>query len=165
MQDEGDTHDNCHARIPRNFTFAMSALTEIAARLVLLGGTVRNHLSPAKQKLGAQNRMEAARLAEQKGWLWEGMIAPLKRAWRCVQLALRNSWTPFLLARRARVIIHGSLQLATAPQRVPAGFPVFSACHAEVCGFVVADSVRGNGAGAPGKYLRCCAQDWPGARR
>jgi two-component system, NarL family, response regulator DesR len=32
-------------------------------------GTVRNHLSTAMQKLGAQNRMEAARLAEQKGWL------------------------------------------------------------------------------------------------
>ena len=32
-------------------------------------GTVRNHLSVAMQKLGARNRMEAARLAEQKGWL------------------------------------------------------------------------------------------------
>jgi two-component system response regulator DesR len=42
---------------------------DIAARLVLSEGTVRNHLSTAMQKLGAQNRMEAARLAEQKGWL------------------------------------------------------------------------------------------------
>jgi len=44
-------------------------LAEIAAQLVLSEGTVRNHLSTAMQKLGAQNRMEAARLAEQKGWL------------------------------------------------------------------------------------------------
>jgi two-component system response regulator DesR len=46
-----------------------ASLTEIAARLVLSEGTVRNHLSTAMQKLGAQNRMEAARLAEQRGWL------------------------------------------------------------------------------------------------
>jgi two-component system response regulator DesR len=46
-----------------------ASLVEIAARLVLSEGTVRNHLSTAMQKLGAQNRMEAARLAEQKGWL------------------------------------------------------------------------------------------------
>jgi two-component system, NarL family, response regulator DesR len=45
------------------------SLEEIAARLVLSEGTVRNHLSTAIQKLGAHNRMEAARLAEQKGWL------------------------------------------------------------------------------------------------
>ncbi len=42
---------------------------EIAARLAVSEGTVRNHLSAAMQKLGARNRMEAARLAEQKGWL------------------------------------------------------------------------------------------------
>lgn len=46
-----------------------ASLAEIAAQLVLSEGTVRNHLSTAMQKLGAQNRMEAARLAEQKGWL------------------------------------------------------------------------------------------------
>ena len=46
-----------------------ASLAEIAARLVLSEGTVRNHLSTAMQKLGARNRMEAARLAEQKGWL------------------------------------------------------------------------------------------------
>jgi two-component system, NarL family, response regulator DesR len=42
---------------------------EIAAHLSLSEGTVRNHLSAAIQKLGVRNRMEAARLAEQKGWL------------------------------------------------------------------------------------------------
>jgi two-component system response regulator DesR len=46
-----------------------ASLAEIAAQLYLSEGTVRNHLSIAIQKLGAQNRMEAARLAEQKGWL------------------------------------------------------------------------------------------------
>ena len=46
-----------------------ASLAEIAARLILSEGTVRNHLSTAMQKLGARNRMEAARLAEQKGWL------------------------------------------------------------------------------------------------
>ncbi len=46
-----------------------ASMAEIATQLVLSEGTVRNHLSTAMQKLGAQNRMEAARLAEQKGWL------------------------------------------------------------------------------------------------
>jgi two-component system, NarL family, response regulator DesR len=46
-----------------------ASLAEIAAQLVLSEGTVRNHLSTAMQKLGAQNRMEAAHTAEQKGWL------------------------------------------------------------------------------------------------
>jgi two-component system, NarL family, response regulator DesR len=46
-----------------------ASLAEIATRLFLSEGTVRNHLSVAMQKLGAHNRMEAARLAEQKGWL------------------------------------------------------------------------------------------------
>jgi two-component system response regulator DesR len=45
------------------------SLAEIAAHLSVSEGTVRNHLSAAMQKLGARNRMEAARLAEQKGWL------------------------------------------------------------------------------------------------
>jgi two-component system, NarL family, response regulator DesR len=44
-------------------------ITNIAAGLSLSEGTVRNHLSTAIQKLGAHNRTEAARLAEQKGWL------------------------------------------------------------------------------------------------
>ncbi len=46
-----------------------ASLADIAAQLTLSEGTVRNHLSAAMQKLGAHNRMEAARLAEQKGWL------------------------------------------------------------------------------------------------
>ena len=42
---------------------------EIAATLFLSEGTVRNYLSVAIQKLGARNRVEAAHIAEQKGWL------------------------------------------------------------------------------------------------
>ncbi|MFZ0216799.1 MAG: response regulator transcription factor [Candidatus Dormiibacterota bacterium] len=41
----------------------------VAKRLFLSEGTVRNHLSAAIQKLDARNRTEAARLAEEKGWL------------------------------------------------------------------------------------------------
>jgi two-component system response regulator DesR len=42
---------------------------DIAERLGLSEGTVRNHLSAAIQKLGARNRAEAARFAREKGWL------------------------------------------------------------------------------------------------
>jgi len=42
---------------------------EIAATLHLSEGTVRNYLSEAISKLGAGNRVEAARIARDKGWL------------------------------------------------------------------------------------------------
>lgn len=42
---------------------------EIAAELGLSEGTVRNYLSEAINKLGASNRVEAARIARDKGWL------------------------------------------------------------------------------------------------
>ncbi|RIH83948.1 response regulator transcription factor [Calidithermus roseus] len=42
---------------------------EIAAELGLSEGTVRNYLSEAISKLGAHNRVEAARIAREKGWL------------------------------------------------------------------------------------------------
>ena len=42
---------------------------EIAAELYLSEGTVRNYLSAAIGKLGARNRAEAIRIAEEKGWL------------------------------------------------------------------------------------------------
>lgn len=42
---------------------------EIARALGLSVGTVRNYLSEAIGKLGAGNRIEAARLARDKGWL------------------------------------------------------------------------------------------------
>ncbi len=46
-----------------------AGLAAVAARLALSEGTVRNHLSVAIQKLGVRNRIEAARLAEARGWL------------------------------------------------------------------------------------------------
>jgi two-component system response regulator DesR len=46
-----------------------ASIAEIASTLYLSEGTVRNYLSVAMQKLGAHNRIEAAHLAEQKGWL------------------------------------------------------------------------------------------------
>lgn len=42
---------------------------EIAATLHLSDGTVRNYLSEAINKLGAANRVEASRIARDKGWL------------------------------------------------------------------------------------------------
>lgn len=41
----------------------------IAQLLHLSEGTVRNYLSEAIAKLGAENRVDAARIARQKGWL------------------------------------------------------------------------------------------------
>ncbi len=51
--------------------FAGDGLTtsEIAKKLFLSEGTVRNYLSEAIAKLNATNRIDAARLAKQKGWL------------------------------------------------------------------------------------------------
>jgi two-component system response regulator DesR len=43
--------------------------TDIAAELGLSEGTVRNYLSEAISKMGAGNRIEAARIARTKGWL------------------------------------------------------------------------------------------------
>ena len=45
------------------------AAGDIAARLNLSPGTVRNYLSEAIGKLGVGNRIEAYRLERQKGWL------------------------------------------------------------------------------------------------
>jgi two-component system response regulator DesR len=42
---------------------------EIARLLFLAEGTVRNYLSDAMNKLDAANRIEAARIAQQRGWL------------------------------------------------------------------------------------------------
>ncbi|MFF7159104.1 response regulator [Streptomyces sp. NPDC008139] len=44
-------------------------VADIAARAMLSVGTVRNHLSSAATKVGAENRHVAARLARERGWL------------------------------------------------------------------------------------------------
>jgi two-component system response regulator DesR len=46
-----------------------ATVAELARALYLSPGTVRNHLSSVMQKLDARNRAEAARVAEEKGWL------------------------------------------------------------------------------------------------
>jgi two-component system response regulator DesR len=46
-----------------------ATVADVAKRLFLSEGTVRNHLSAAIRKTGARNRAEAASIAEEKGWL------------------------------------------------------------------------------------------------
>lgn len=46
-----------------------ASIADIASILSLSEGTVRNHLSAGINKLGARNRIEAARLARERGWL------------------------------------------------------------------------------------------------
>jgi two-component system response regulator DesR len=46
-----------------------AASSDIALKLRLSEGTVRNYLSEAISKLGATNRVEAARIARSRGWL------------------------------------------------------------------------------------------------
>ncbi|WIX79316.1 response regulator transcription factor [Amycolatopsis carbonis] len=45
------------------------SVAEIAATLYLSEGTVRNYLSAAIAKTGTRNRMEALRVADERGWL------------------------------------------------------------------------------------------------
>ena len=51
--------------------FALEGKTteQISGLVHLSSGTVRNYLSEAAAKLGANNRIEAARIAKQQGWL------------------------------------------------------------------------------------------------
>ena len=46
-----------------------ATVAEIAEKLVLSEGTVRNYLSAAIAKAGARNRAEAVRTADERGWL------------------------------------------------------------------------------------------------
>jgi two-component system response regulator DesR len=46
-----------------------ATVAAIASRLFLSEGTVRNYLSGAISKTGTRTRVEAARVAEEKGWL------------------------------------------------------------------------------------------------
>jgi two-component system, NarL family, response regulator DesR len=46
-----------------------ATIEDVAARLYLSEGTVRNYLSSAIKKLETRNRVEAARLAQRRGWL------------------------------------------------------------------------------------------------
>jgi two-component system response regulator DesR len=46
-----------------------ATVSDIAARLFLSEGTVRNYLSAAIAKTGVRNRVEAVRVADERGWL------------------------------------------------------------------------------------------------
>jgi two-component system response regulator DesR len=46
-----------------------ATVADIAAKLWLSESTVRNYLSSAIGKTGARNRTEAARIADERGWL------------------------------------------------------------------------------------------------
>ncbi len=65
---EADPLNDRERQVLRLAGDGMSA-SEIAAQLNLSSGTVRNYLSEAIGKLGVGNRIEAYRLARQKGWL------------------------------------------------------------------------------------------------
>lgn len=64
-------HDPLSEKERKALKLAAEGVTtaEISARLFLSEGTVRNYLSSAIMKLNATNRVEAARIAHQKGWL------------------------------------------------------------------------------------------------
>jgi two-component system response regulator DesR len=65
---EADPLNDRERQVLRLAGEGMSA-AEIATQLNLSSGTVRNYLSEAIGKLGVGNRIEAYRLARQKGWL------------------------------------------------------------------------------------------------
>ena len=65
---EGDPLTDKERQILRAAEEGLSS-ADIATRLELSDGTVRNYLSEIIAKLGVSNRIEAARLARQKGWL------------------------------------------------------------------------------------------------
>lgn len=46
-----------------------ASVAEIAAKLFISEGTVRNYLSTAIAKTAARNRVDALRIADERGWL------------------------------------------------------------------------------------------------
>ncbi|MCC2605449.1 response regulator transcription factor [Planctobacterium marinum] len=66
-----DEADPLSEKERKTLKLAADGLTteQIADKLFLSKGTVRNYLSSASAKLNAQNRIEAARIARQRGWL------------------------------------------------------------------------------------------------
>jgi len=66
---EGESPLTARAEAVLRLAAAGLGVGEMAVRLHLTEGTVRNYLSEAIQKLGARNSTDAARRAEQRGWL------------------------------------------------------------------------------------------------
>ena len=56
-------------RLALRHALAGQSTADIARTMCLSEGTIRNYLSEAMSKLHAKNRIEAARIAQQKGWL------------------------------------------------------------------------------------------------
>ncbi|WP_243707479.1 LuxR C-terminal-related transcriptional regulator [Micromonospora sp. KC606] len=54
---------------PCEWPRSSAPVEEIANRVALTPGTVRNYLSSAVGKVGAANRHEAARIARGRGWI------------------------------------------------------------------------------------------------
>ncbi len=71
MADAWDNIDPLTEKERKVLQLALQGMTTeaIAEHIHLSAGTVRNYLSNAASKLGANNRIEAARIAKQKGWL------------------------------------------------------------------------------------------------
>jgi two-component system response regulator DesR len=67
--DEGENPLTPREREILSMSASGSTAGELARTLHLSEGTVRNHLSLAIQKLHARTRLEAIRLAQEKGWL------------------------------------------------------------------------------------------------
>lgn len=65
---EGDPLTDRERQVLRLAGDGMASI-DIAEKLSLSEGTVRNYLSEAMSKLGAANRIEASRIARTKGWL------------------------------------------------------------------------------------------------
>ena len=91
-------------------------------------------------------------------------IAPPNLTQWLVQLAVKNSWLLSFLTSLVKEMVHGSLLLATAPQRFPEDGCGSCASPAGECGFVMVDSVLERGAAAPGRCRHRFVQDWQPTR-
>ncbi|MGF1431008.1 response regulator [Kitasatospora sp. LaBMicrA B282] len=65
----GDSPLTARERDVLNATRSGAGVAEIAGRLFLSEGTVRNYLSAAIAKTATRNRLEALRVADERGWL------------------------------------------------------------------------------------------------
>jgi two-component system response regulator DesR len=68
LEADGNPLSDREAEVLRRHAAGASA-AEIADEIHLSYGTVRNYLASAVTKLGARNRMDAIRIANEAGWL------------------------------------------------------------------------------------------------